>query len=72
MNEHFQLTAQVPLYETLPEVWVVDANDPMVRAILERYLEQKKQPELGERRCSACGEESPANFEVCWKCRRPF
>jgi predicted amidophosphoribosyltransferase len=22
--------------------------------------------------CAACGEESPANFELCWKCRKPL
>ena len=74
VNEHlYPLAGEVPFGLVLPEVWVTDSRDLfMARAVLKEYLERKNEPVVGERRCQACGEESPANFEVCWRCRRAF
>jgi hypothetical protein len=74
VNENLHsLIGELPFGAVQPEVWVKDSRDLfMARAVLEEYLERQSQPVLGERACGACGEQSPANFEVCWKCRRPL
>lgn len=73
-NEHTSsLAGEIPFSQVFPEVWVADPNDPTAKAILTEHLERKSHSADGPgRRCSACGEESPSNFEVCWKCRKPF
>lgn len=57
-----------------PEVCVLDARDlaraEVIKAEYERIRATPLQGE--ERRCSACDELSPPNFELCWKCRTPF
>jgi hypothetical protein len=55
----------------LPEVCVVDDRD-VERALeevaaLENSGRMAKEPDV---RCASCGEDNPANFELCWKCRR--
>ena len=57
-----------------PEVCLLDPADvPWAVAIKKEYEQARSQPVTGkERVCSACGELSPPNFEVCWKCRQPF
>lgn len=67
------LAGELPFGLVIPEVWVTDSRDLfLARAVLKEYLERKAEPEASDRSCSACGEESPGNFEVCWSCRRPF
>jgi hypothetical protein len=67
------LAGELPFGLVLPEVWVTDSRDLfMARAVLEEYLERKAEPESADRTCSACSEESPGNFALCWSCRRPF
>ena len=43
-------------------------EDPNQRAtvLLARIDEEARR--AGSVRCSHCGEESPANFDLCWKC----
>lgn len=54
----------------LPEVCVVDERD-VERALEEvAALENSGRTLLGpDIACPACGEDNPANFELCWKCR---
>jgi hypothetical protein len=67
------LAGEMPFGLVTPEVWIPDSRDLfLARAVLREFLERKQTPILGERRCDACGEESPENFAVCWSCRRPF
>lgn len=74
VNENLHsLIGELPFGMVLPEVWVKDSRHVfMARAVLEEYLKRKAKPVTGERSCAACGEQNPENFEVCWKCRRPF
>lgn len=55
----------------LPEVWVLNDSDyEAARAELaevEANSDGAKGPEIT---CSSCGETSPGNFELCWKCRK--
>lgn len=74
-NEHLlPLAGGLPFTQVLPEIWLADERQTAAaQAIVTEYLERKRAPDDGpERLCPACGESSPSNFEVCWKCRRPF
>jgi hypothetical protein len=74
VNENLaSLAGELPFGLIVPEVWIPDSRDVfMARAVLKEYLERKGKPDPGERRCSACAELSPGNFDLCWSCRRPF
>jgi ribosomal protein S14 len=74
VNENLaSLAGELPFGLIFPEVWITDSRDLfMARAVLKDYLQRKGAPDRGERRCVACGEESPGNFDLCWSCRRPF
>jgi hypothetical protein len=67
-NENAQSGAgELPLQEALPEVWVTDERD-FTRA-QELIREFERAPRVtASTRCSACGEDNPANFQVCWNC----
>jgi hypothetical protein len=57
-----------------PEVCVLKAGDVARAEVLKAEYERiRATPVEGEeRRCEACGELSPPNFELCWSCRAPF
>jgi hypothetical protein len=50
-----------------PQVWLEDSRD-RPRAERELAAMRSERMRTGTLRCSACGEESPATFELCWKC----
>ena len=58
---------EIPFPSAYPELWLEDDRDA-VRA--RKVIEEFERPPSGEspRRCPNCQEESPARFEVCWKC----
>jgi hypothetical protein len=67
-NENMQsIAGGVPPDVAQPEVWLERASD-LVRAerVLEAMRAERKQS--GSVRCSACGEDNPVNFELCWRC----
>lgn len=67
-NEHAQSGAgQLPPGEACPELWVVQESDfERARAIVGEF---ESAPRVtGSRRCAACAEDSPSNFQVCWSC----
>jgi hypothetical protein len=74
VNENLaSLGGELPFGLIVPEVWITDSRDLfMARAVLKEYLERKGEPDSAERQCRWCGEQSPGNFDLCWKCRRPF
>jgi hypothetical protein len=57
-----------------PQVCVLNETDLDRATTLKKEYESRRAQSLTgeERRCDACGELSPPNFEVCWKCREPF
>ena len=67
-NEHARSgMGDIPFGETYPEVWVEDDRDVLpARKIVAEY--QSRAGVEGVVVCSACGEESPGNFAVCWNC----
>ncbi|MEO1765893.1 DUF2007 domain-containing protein [Thiobacter aerophilum] len=58
---------ELPFAETAPEVWIEDDADfERARAVVRAY--ETAHNEAASRRCPACGEASPASFDVCWNC----
>jgi hypothetical protein len=57
-----------------PEVCIVRAADLARAEVLKAEFERKSSsPVEGEDQlCHACGEHSPSNFELCWKCGAPL
>jgi hypothetical protein len=67
-NENAQSgVGQLPVTEALPEVWVADERD-LARA-QQVIREFESAPRVtASAACSRCGEDNPANFQVCWNC----
>ena len=67
------LAGQLPFAQVLPEVWLErDGDDYAGHSILDGYLERKALPIGEDRKCPECGEDNPANFELCWRCGHAF
>jgi hypothetical protein len=59
----------VPPDVAQPQVWLErEADRERAQILLERLAEEAAL--AGTRRCGECGEESPANFDLCWNCGR--
>ncbi len=67
-NQHAQGgIGDIPFTHAYPEVWVIRDDDfERGKRIVKSY--EKTPTATGFIHCSACGEENPANFELCWKC----
>lgn len=62
---------EIPFTQTYPEIWVMrDGELDRARTIIAAY--ERRPAVQGTRRCPACGEENPDNFETCWHCGRPL
>lgn len=58
---------EIPFIAAYPQVWIEDEADwARARAVVERF-ERPVEP-APARRCPACGEENPGEFELCWSC----
>jgi len=67
-NEHASsIVGEVPPDIAQPQVWLDDDADLVhAEAVLSAYRDERNRP--GTLVCPKCGEESPATFELCWKC----
>ncbi|WP_394809722.1 DUF2007 domain-containing protein [Nitrosomonas sp.] len=67
-NQHAQSgMGEIPFTHAYPEVWVMrDADYERGKLVIEAY--EKAPVATGTVHCPACGEENPANFQLCWKC----
>jgi hypothetical protein len=72
LNEHAQGgLGEIPFTHAYPEVWLVRPDDAeRARDIVTEY--ERRDPPGEPRVCRSCDEESPAGFEVCWRCGAPF
>jgi hypothetical protein len=71
-NQHAQsIVGDVPPDVAQPQVWLERESDRERAQILLARLEAEAR-QVGSLRCVHCGEESPANFEICWNCGRGF
>jgi hypothetical protein len=67
-NEHVQsIVGEVPPDVAQPQVWIENSDD-RPRAERELAAMRSERAMTGSVFCRACGEENPANFEVCWSC----
>jgi hypothetical protein len=67
-NEHASsIVGDVPPDVAQPQVWLEREQDVERAAILVQRIAADAAL-VGTRRCAACGEESPANFDLCWNC----
>jgi hypothetical protein len=69
-NEHASsIVGDVPPDVAQPQVWLERECDRERAETMLRAIEADADP--GEpRRCVACSEESPGNFDLCWNCGR--
>jgi len=69
-NEHASsIVGDVPPDVAQPQVWLERECDRERAQILLRSIEADGAAG-GTRQCSACSEDSPANFDLCWNCGR--
>ena len=62
---------EVPAQFASPEVWVEDDGDVVAaRQVIETM--EAAVPSGAVKSCPKCGEESPFEFETCWKCEAEF
>lgn len=63
------LAGELPIDCASPQLWVEDPADAdRARAAIDAFL--RRAPAAGTRTCPECGEESPADFDLCWRCGR--
>ena len=69
-NEHASsIVGEVPPEVGQPQVWLEREQDrDRATVLLARIEEDGGTRET--RRCAGCGEDSPASFDLCWKCGR--
>jgi len=67
-NQHAQSgTGELPFTHAYPEVWVIrDEDYERGRKIVQQYEATPQTNDIIQ--CPACGEENPANFQLCWQC----
>ncbi|HOW66247.1 MAG TPA: DUF2007 domain-containing protein [Candidatus Paceibacterota bacterium] len=62
------LTGEIPITDSIPELWLVnDQQLPEALGILEA-LKQPAEPIGSPWTCSGCGESIEAQFDSCWRC----
>jgi hypothetical protein len=67
-NEHASsIVGDVPPDVAQPQVWLARDADRERAEILLRELEADA-ARGGSVHCASCGEDSPANFDLCWNC----
>ena len=63
----------LPESTSQPSIWIENPEDwDRARALVEAFEERRATEIDTEIKCPACGEMSPSNFELCWKCRAPL
>jgi hypothetical protein len=67
-NEHASsIVGEVPPEIGQPQVWLEREQDRERAALLLSRIEADA-GSTGTRHCVECGEDSPASFDLCWKC----
>lgn len=67
-NQHAQgVAGEIPFTHAYPEIWITREDDfERARCIIDTY--ERTPVATGTINCPSCGEENPANFQLCWKC----
>jgi hypothetical protein len=67
-NQHASsIVGDVPPDVAQPQVWIERDCDHERALIVLREIEAAG-ARVGSHACSACGEESPVTFDLCWNC----
>jgi hypothetical protein len=62
---------EIPFTNTYPELWLLHERDvPRARLVFAQF-EHPSSGMARATRCTACGEDNPAGFEICWSCGKP-
>jgi Putative prokaryotic signal transducing protein len=69
-NQHASsIVGDVPPDVAQPQVWLEREGDrERAEILLARLTEDAARS--GTAHCTGCGEDSPANFDLCWNCGR--
>jgi hypothetical protein len=51
-------------------VWVREADYGRAAALVDQMADAMEDSPIGSWRCGYCGEESEAQFDICWNCGR--
>lgn len=51
---------------------LLDSDWDAAQRETEQFEAANLLPEGPEQTCASCGDHSPSNFQVCWRCREPF
>lgn len=67
-NQHAQgVAGEIPFTHTYPEIWIIREDDfERAKRIIDTY--ENTPVTTGNVQCPSCGEDNPANFQLCWKC----
>jgi hypothetical protein len=69
-NQHAaSIVGDVPPDVAQPQVWLERECDRERADVVLRSIEADAHA-APPQRCTACGEESPGNFDLCWNCGR--
>lgn len=61
------IAGELPIDAALPQVWVDDPADATrARAVIDAFT--RIPASSATLKCPACGEDSPASFDLCWSC----
>lgn len=67
-NEHASsIVGDVPADVAQPQVWIERERDRELAQVVLREIESAGSGKV-DVLCAGCGETSPANFDLCWKC----
>jgi hypothetical protein len=67
LNENAQGgLGEIPFMHAWPEVWILEEAQADRARELIRTMERTDTTR--QTVCAACGESSPANFQLCWNC----
>ena len=67
-NENAQSgVGEIPFTHAYPEIWVMNDSDVERGKLVINHYESSP-IDTGIVFCTACGEENPRNFQLCWHC----
>jgi hypothetical protein len=74
-NKHLTMSGltEIPIPEFFPALCVINDEDyEPAMEIIRKHLTENSIGVEREVTCTACGEPSPGNFDVCWACGAVF
>ena len=71
-NEHAMAAmGELAFGSAYPQVWIVQEHQEQhARSVIADY--ETRPVSTATKKCFACGEQNPAEFELCWNCAAPL